>query len=400
MTYSNCLAVFRAIVYLAEMAKDNKIDTPRIPKVVALVPAYNEESAIEATIKSLASQTIPLKQIIVIANNCKDRTAEIARNLTFKYSNLTVLEMKENNGKKAGALNYGFSHIDPTNIDYIFQMDADTVLEPDCIEEGLKELEANPRLGGTCARYGPNDLPENSSLWQRFLWRMQSLEYGLSDAYRVEIGTARVLSGAASMYRMEALQDVLRSRGGESVWNERSIIEDYYLTLDVKDAGWKTSTCMEMVCWTAVPLNLKDLRIQRERWGSGTIDAIREKGWRKSTRGEILATIYNCCMFLIQLLALGLASWAITQGYYFVYSPLLILFCLPLIWNWYEQLYRYKYVLRPDATQQVIIATVVVMQLYWLFYRIIFLNSLRLSYTNANRGWGQPKREVAIAKTK
>ena len=47
--------------------------------VAVLVPAWNEEKSIAATIDGLHSQTRPPDLIVVVANNCTDDTAAAAR---------------------------------------------------------------------------------------------------------------------------------------------------------------------------------------------------------------------------------------------------------------------------------------------------------------------------------
>ncbi|MFF7250623.1 glycosyltransferase [Embleya sp. NPDC008237] len=50
-------------------------------RITALVPAHNEEAQIGETIQSLYGQRRPPETIIVIADNCTDRTVEIARGM-------------------------------------------------------------------------------------------------------------------------------------------------------------------------------------------------------------------------------------------------------------------------------------------------------------------------------
>ena len=76
--------------------------TGRRPVVAALVPAWNEEKFIAATIDGLGRQTRPPDLIVVIANNCTDDTAAAAR-----AAGAEVIEMPHNPHRKGGALNYG-----------------------------------------------------------------------------------------------------------------------------------------------------------------------------------------------------------------------------------------------------------------------------------------------------
>src|SRR3712207_5583391 len=62
------------------------------PRVDVLVPAHNEASEISATIKSLLPQLTAQDRLIVIADNCDDETAVIARTL-----GATVIERHDRN---------------------------------------------------------------------------------------------------------------------------------------------------------------------------------------------------------------------------------------------------------------------------------------------------------------
>jgi len=102
-------------------------------KVVALVPAYNEAESIQKTIDSLMAQTYPFEYVRIIANNCTDDTVKIVKHLQKKYqkigrNELQLMVMKENKGKKSGALNYGLSTVEK-NIKFIFGMDGDTIVD-------------------------------------------------------------------------------------------------------------------------------------------------------------------------------------------------------------------------------------------------------------------------------
>src|SRR5690348_8490747 len=93
-------------------------------RVVALVPAYNEAESIAYTIEGLLLQTRRPDEIVVLANNCTDRTAEIAS----QFGGITVVEMTiSDSHKKSRALNYGWRHY-AADADIVICLDADTVL--------------------------------------------------------------------------------------------------------------------------------------------------------------------------------------------------------------------------------------------------------------------------------
>ena len=55
-------------------------------RIVALVPAYNEEETIAKAVSSLLNQTREIDLIVVVANNCHDGTAEIAEEIALSRS--------------------------------------------------------------------------------------------------------------------------------------------------------------------------------------------------------------------------------------------------------------------------------------------------------------------------
>jgi len=100
------------------------------PLVSILIPAYNSEQWIADTIKSALAQTWPRKEIIVVDDGSRDRTAEVARRFASKE---VLVVTKENHGASA-ARNHAFQL---SQGDYIQWLDADDLLAPDKIERQL-----------------------------------------------------------------------------------------------------------------------------------------------------------------------------------------------------------------------------------------------------------------------
>ncbi|MCH9815986.1 MAG: glycosyltransferase [Actinomycetia bacterium] len=73
-------------------------DYPDGLAVTVLIPAHNEEATIEPAIGSLWSQERRPDQIVVVADNCSDRTVELALG-----AGALVMETTENSEKKPAA---------------------------------------------------------------------------------------------------------------------------------------------------------------------------------------------------------------------------------------------------------------------------------------------------------
>src|SRR5437764_12013144 len=68
-----------AVEALASLLPVRPPVTGERPPCVALVPAHDEEAGIAATIANVREQLSPGDRILVVADNCTDRTAEAAR---------------------------------------------------------------------------------------------------------------------------------------------------------------------------------------------------------------------------------------------------------------------------------------------------------------------------------
>jgi glycosyltransferase involved in cell wall biosynthesis len=103
------------------------------PLVSILIPAYNSEEWIVETLHSALAQTWERKEIIVVDDGSRDRTAEVAQQFA---SNQVKVVTKENGGA-AAARNHA---LQLSKGDYIQWLDADDLLAPDKIERQLAAM--------------------------------------------------------------------------------------------------------------------------------------------------------------------------------------------------------------------------------------------------------------------
>jgi glycosyltransferase involved in cell wall biosynthesis len=129
------------------------------PLVSILIPAYNAERWVGATIASALAQTWAHKEVIVVDDCSRDSTLQIAR--TFQSRNVQVLS-QDNQGACAArnkALTYAQG-------DYIQWLDADDLLAPDKISQQMRASEISP---------GPLTL--FTSAWGRFYFRQRRARF-------------------------------------------------------------------------------------------------------------------------------------------------------------------------------------------------------------------------------
>lgn len=139
-----------------------------------IMPAYNEESSIEAALDSIASADertgATLAAIVVCVNGCTDRTEEIVRNWTKR----PVIVLHSEPGYLL-AMNKLLSYVRKNYPSYpMVKVDADSVVEINCMQRLLAELEIHPKLKLVGGHPVPSPLC-NHSLYQRLLGRTLSL---------------------------------------------------------------------------------------------------------------------------------------------------------------------------------------------------------------------------------
>lgn len=362
----------------------------RKPRVIALVPAHNEEDIIEATLTSLMSQTYPFSYVLVIADNCTDGTISIVERMQQKYGTrkLRLLETVGNTHKKAGALNQGFEAVLKSRPDFIFGMDADTIIDFNMAEEAIKQFMLEPNTAGICSAYRTLPLKSDATRWERFLWRLQNIEFGLANAWRVEnYKSARVLPGVSVMFRTKALREVYKLHKG-TVWATDSLVEDYRLTLELKDMGWDTKSSLRMISWSDVPLRVRGkggLFDQRQRWYSGTVDELRRRGLKKHSRYELFTIILLAINFLMRLLLITAYITLIVTNNNIQLIPLFLLFPVAAA---AIQFHRWmKYTTQRDRWQGLMTLVLIPNETYAIFREFVYLYSIWLSYRRPNRAW-------------
>ncbi len=236
--------------------------------VCVVVPAHNEEDTIARTITALLKQTRRPDQIVIVADNCSDRTVEIAQSFGRR---VTVIETVGNKHRKVGALTVGWQQFVSQGFDYMLGVDADTVLSPNSLEDLERELEENPKAGGIMARYTFNP-EEGESRFARMLIRLQRMEF---SSWTLDMLHRRrntyVLGGQATLFRVKALQEVVEGERRHSPWDPEAQVEDMELTWALNTRGWDCKVSATARAYAGPMFTLKSLWAQRRKWDEGMI---------------------------------------------------------------------------------------------------------------------------------
>lgn len=249
-------------------------------RVTVLVPAHNEEASIGATLDSLWEQSFRPTRIVVITDNCTDRTAEIA--LTHGAE---VTASVANTHKKGGALNQALAALLPHQgeNDVVMVMDADTRLRQGFLEHAVQRFRDDRALmavGGVFYGEGGHGLLGTFQ-------RNEYVRYGRE--IRRRRGRVFVLTGTASMFRPRALKAVATARGetipGQpgDVYDVASLTEDNELTIALKSLGALMVSPPACSVETELMPSWRALWNQRLRWQRGALENIGAYGMTPAT---------------------------------------------------------------------------------------------------------------------
>ena len=202
-----------------------------------VIPARNESAVIADTIKCLLASDYPreLFDVFVVADNCTDNTAELAR-----AAGAIVYERTDPDPKhhKAGyALKYLFEKIMEEHPGYeaFIKFDADNLMERDYISRMNDAFDA----GVKCARGYSNskNIDQNLITGISGLWYIRDCRF--ASNFRSAVGQGTMLGGAGMMFAAEIIEkhgwDCL-SASDDTEFTMRRLNQDKIKTMYVKDA--------------------------------------------------------------------------------------------------------------------------------------------------------------------
>ena len=256
--------VYQMIVSLCSLVKlkDKPLKINKDHRFMAIIPAHNEEAVIANLIESLKNQTYnkELYDIYVIADNCTDNTAKVA-----KEAGAIVYERFDLTKKTKGyALNWFLKQKieEDAPYDAFFVFDADNIVDKNFIKNMNKKL-----CQGEDVVQGYRDIKNPTDSWITagyaiFYWTMHRF-YHLA---RYNLGLSPLLNGTGFMVRF----DVVKPNG----WDTETLTEDIEFSLKRIIAGKKLGWATDAIVYDEQPVGFKQSWSQRSRWTVGHIQCI------------------------------------------------------------------------------------------------------------------------------
>lgn len=243
--------------------KDKKMLIEKNHKFMAIIPAHNEENVIKNLVESLNEQDYPkeLYDIYVIADNCSDATAEIA-----KASGAIVYKrFDEQNKTKGAALNWFLHQKIEENADYdaFCVFDADNIVDKNFIKNMNKKL-----CQGEEIVQGYRDIKNPTDSWISagyaiFYWMMNRF-YHLA---RYNLGLSPLINGTGFMVKF----DIIKPDG----WQTVTLTEDIEFSLINIAKGRKLGWSTDAIVYDEQPVGFKQSWSQRSRWTVGHIQCMK-----------------------------------------------------------------------------------------------------------------------------
>lgn len=273
------------------------------PPISVLIPAFNEETTIAATVHSILQLTYSEFEVIVINDGSKDGTLEALQRefsllpipeayrvqiptkeirgiyRSMKHPRLRVIDKV--NGGKADSLNAG---INVSRYPLFCGVDADSILDRNSLQLVVRPFLRSPQMvatGGTiraangCDVKGGYlqhvDLPQNPWALLQVVEYLRAFLFGRLGWS--SINAMLIISGAFGLFKKAAVIEV----GG---YRTNTIGEDMELVVRIhhhmREHGkpYRIEFVPDPVCWTEVPEDRLTLRNQRIRWQRGLSESL------------------------------------------------------------------------------------------------------------------------------
>jgi cellulose synthase/poly-beta-1,6-N-acetylglucosamine synthase-like glycosyltransferase len=255
--------------------------TLEVPRLAVVVPAHNEATVIQATLAHIRAQLRCDDQLLVVADNCTDETARVAR-----LAGATVVERHDQTLRGKGhALAFAREQLDIAPPEVVIVVDADCV----------PAAHAIPRLA-RCS-WGADRpaqatylirAPESGSATQRVAQFAVTVKNLVRPLGATRLGLPCQLAGSGMAFPWHIF------RGAPLASSH--LVEDLQLGLDLSRAGHAPVFCPEATVFSQFPASAEGQKSQRTRWEHGHLDTILKAGPPMLSRA--IGSMRLSCLFL------------------------------------------------------------------------------------------------------
>ena len=242
------LVLFNLAVY-PRLSRAASLPSPaRWPKVSVVIPARDEERAIEQAVRSQLAQDYPDFQVIVVDDRSSDGTPQILAELARSDARLRVIAGKEPPAGWLGKPHALHQGSEAARGELILFADADITYHPQTLREAVTLMEARSLdLVALLPTF------EMRGFWENVLMPYVPLSYFFGPAILANSDRLRWLAagaGSGNLVRRSAYD----SAGGHAALRA-SVVDDVRLAVNVKQAGYR--------CWGVRAEDRLSVRVYR-----------------------------------------------------------------------------------------------------------------------------------------
>ena len=231
--------------------------SPR-PRIGVLIPAHDEEAVIDRNIRRLRSQLRPEDVLLVVADNCADSTAELARK-----AGAEVVERTDPIHRGKGyALDFGLQAMQGSPPEVVVVVDADCTVEEGSLEAlACRAMATGRPVQAVDLVVAVETRPESALSAFSFLVKNLVRPLGLH-----RLGVPCLARGTGMAFPWAVLKDVCLASG--------SIVEDLQMGVDMTLMGHSMAFCPEARVTSPIPSSPAAARKQRTRWEHGHLQTL------------------------------------------------------------------------------------------------------------------------------
>lgn len=246
--------------YFKREYRQNDLPEPSQEGCSIIIPCFNEEEQVRATIRYAMQTQYPLFEVIAVNDGSSDRTAEILDELAAQYPKLRVVHLAENQGK-AYALRAGTM---VSQYEFLVCIDGDALLHPHAVFWMMHQLTSYPRVGAVTGN--PRIINRSSILGKLQVGEFSSIIDLIKRAQRT-YGRIFTVSGVIAGFRKTALDRI-------GYWRDDMITEDIDVSWRLQFDHWDLQYVPKALCYIYMPETFKGLWKQRLRWSQGGVEVL------------------------------------------------------------------------------------------------------------------------------
>lgn len=253
---------------LCHRSRRNAPEAPDCPPFAILVPAHDEEKLISATVRALVAQVRPLDRVLIVADNCSDNTAAIARS-----SGAEVIERGDAERRGKGfALEYGVAFLaqgkPPSAVVFI---DADCrVANGGLLRLAARAIDRNGPVQGRNLSLAPvrDGVRKKRGLGARISEFAVRMKNHVRPLGCLQLGIPCPITGTGMAVPWGRLQAI--------TLGSATLAEDLVLGVDLALTGKPAQFCPDVVITSLLPASETGQTRQRTRWEQGYLLAMRQ----------------------------------------------------------------------------------------------------------------------------